>query len=337
MSDIKKLNGYNIKDEVARNGINSLTEITTNNTTNINNLSLNKANLLDKLVIFGDSWSDNTVTDSIWGAIVGEKLNLTVENYAKNAGYMYGNNAIDLPSRVTDYLESDSDKTKVKYIIIMGGINDYRHDITLNNLVSSLTTQITRLEENCPQAKIVYISNCEYPYDISQGVYWTGVHELLRINTSIATLNLFNIIGKGAFNTSNYFHLTQNGYRLLASNIVSLLTGGEICCYQEDRFLSNSDADIRYSSQRIGNIIHCILQVYCKQPFTTTTVNIESGEPNLPYGGSALGYGISWRYTNLIADINNDKIVIGSSIETHVGDYYYLTWDINLYNPSVQN
>ena len=36
MSDIKKLNGYNIKDEVARNGINSLTEITTNNTTNIN-------------------------------------------------------------------------------------------------------------------------------------------------------------------------------------------------------------------------------------------------------------------------------------------------------------
>ena len=166
MSDIKKLNGYNIKDEVARNGINSLTEITTNNTTNINNLSLNKANLLDKLVIFGDSWSDNTVTDSIWGAIVGEKLNLTVENYAKNAGYMYGNNAIDLPSRVTDYLESNSDKTKVKYIIIMGGINDYRHDITLNNLVSSLTTQITRLEENCPKAKIVYISNCEYAYDL---------------------------------------------------------------------------------------------------------------------------------------------------------------------------
>ena len=337
MSDIKKLNGYNIKDEVARNGINSLTEITTNNTTNINNLSLNKANLLDKLIIFGDSWSDNTVTDSIWGAIVGEKLNLTVENYAKNAGYMYGNNAIDLPSRVTDYLESDSDKTKVKYIIIMGGINDYRHNITLNNLVSSLTTQITRLEENCPQAKIVYISNCEYPYDISQGVYWTGVHELLRINTSIATLNLFNIIGKGAFNTSNYFHLTQNGYRLLASNIVSLLTGGEICCYQEDRYLSNSDADIRYSSQRIGNIIHCILQVYCKQPFTATTVNIESGEPNLPYGDSALGYGISWRYTNLIADINKDNIVIGASIETHVSDDYYLTWDINLYNPSVQN
>lgn len=289
-----------------------------------------------ELIIFGDSWSDANVTNSIWGAIVGNKLGLNVNNYAKSSAYMSGTDDISLQNQVTQFLNSSVDKTKVKYIVILGGVNDFRNNVTYSYLVTALTNEITRLESVCPQAKIVYISNTQYPYTEKQGVYWSGVHQAIRINTQITTLSLFNIMGRGIFDSS-YFHLTQDGHRLLASNIISLLTGGEILEYQDLVLLVNGSNEIKYFTQRVGNIVHVGFSIYIGYGTSSTkiTFNKATNDPNLNYAGSMIGSFMTNDNKTMEYVVSVDNITLTfNSVPTN-GSYIKVSKVLPLYNPGL--
>lgn len=273
---------FDIKDETARNGVatniqsiesinNEITTIkgdiettnanlnttntnVTNNTNSINNLDTEKQDKLTEIVLFGDSWTDPTSLDAIWGNLIGEELGLTVHNYAKSGAYMSGTDSISLENQVENYHISDVDKTKVKYIVILGGINDFRNGVGYTVLSSKLIEQIELLKGYSPQAKILYVSNTRYYYDKDQGDYWCGVHQDLRNESKIVTYNMFDTMGPEVFNKNNYFHLTQVGQRIMLSNIIACLTGGEIQYFQNSMTASSANGSIKVTTERVHNM-----------------------------------------------------------------------------------
>ena len=77
-------------------------------------------NELSDLVVFGDSWSDTHVTDAIWSPLAANNLGLTLKNYAINGARM----TLSLAGEINNYL-THNDPTRAKYIVILGGLNDY--------------------------------------------------------------------------------------------------------------------------------------------------------------------------------------------------------------------
>ena len=279
------LNGYEVKDAKARDDINLINEDIENNVktsisnleTDIeNNVKTSISNLetgLNKIALFGDSWTDPTSLDAIWGTLIGGALNLTTHNYAKSGAYMSGETETSLKSQVDTFLNEDIEKTKVKYIVVLGGVNDFRNNVAWDVLAEGLETQIARLKTSCPQAKIVYVSNCQYYYSKEQGDYWCGVHQQLRYAVSIPTLNLFGTMGNEVYNSNNYFHLTQVGQRIMMSNIIALLTGGEIQHWQDTIVITNDTAEVKYSTQRVNNMVHIIIELTPKTATDFYTIN----------------------------------------------------------------
>lgn len=310
------------------NGINSLKEETDGSIENINNeintkLPL-KENKLTEIVIFGDSWSDPTSLDAIWGTqdYIGKELNLNVNNFALSGARMSGTDNTSLQAQINTF-ENDSnvDKTKVKYIVVLGGINDFRNDVSYNVLTAKIEEQIPRLKTMCPQAKIVYVSNCRWYYDKDQGDYWCGVHEELRYGLMIPTLNLFGTMGVEMYNTNNYFHLTQTGQKIMLSNIVALLTGGEIQYWEDTITLSNSDGDLKISSQRVHNMVFINFDLKAKTSFSSTTFNKPTGY-YIPYYPLLGGWSDS-NYKQFAFDLEYDKIIFAVKDNAIVGKTYH--------------
>lgn len=288
------------------------------------NLQNNKQNILDKLVVFGDSWSDSNVTDSIWSARVSNVLNLTLHNYAVNgAGFVHPSNNL-INTQVTTFInDSTVDKTKVKYVVIMGGINDYRNGITNSDIVSVLNTIINTLKTAVPQAKILYVSNCQYPYTIAQSFYWVQLHNFLSTSQSIATLNLDGTLGYQLFNNNNYFHLTQSGQLVMAKNIVASLTGGEITYYRNQVAFNDSEIRLIYATQRVQDMIEISLEMHIKASITSKTISISS--PSLSYSGIDIVGTVGRSFRNIVAQVNNSGLNISADSEMSEGQIYKIT------------
>lgn len=282
-----------------------------------------KAKALTHIVVFGDSWSDPTSLDAIWATdeYVGAKLNLTVKNYALSGSYLSGTDSTSLQTQIDTFRDDDTySKAIVKYIVILGGINDFRNNIAYNTLANKIEEQIERLETMCPQAKILFVSNCQYYYGLDQGRYWTGVHEDIRADSQIVTLNLFGTMGKEMYNSSNYFHLNQTGQKIMLSNIIASLTGGELQYFQDDIALENDDAIVVISSQRIQNMVYIHFEINPKRSFTSTTLNRPSGF-YLPYY-EQLGGWSDRNYKQIAYDLDYDKLIIACETGLSAGVTY---------------
>lgn len=154
-------------DEMAENG--TLAEIIedyatipelTNRVTSLEN------NEKTEMIVIGDSFSSRTYLQSeyqLWCEIVAQRLNLTLHNYADpGAGFL---NAGDerQSTFITQINEASSDASfnnnKVKYIFIMGGLNDLRY--YSSNSIGAYTQAYNQLcitaRNTFPTAKIIYL------------------------------------------------------------------------------------------------------------------------------------------------------------------------------------
>lgn len=239
-----------------------------------------KVTELTEIVIFGDSWSDPTSLDAIWGTdeYIGAELGLNVHNYALSGGFLSGTDSTSLEAQVNTFTsDSNVNKSLVKYIVILGGINDYRNNVTFVTLATKIEEQIAELKILCPQAKILYASNCQWYYDKIQGDYWCGVHQDIRANSKIVTYNMFGTLGYPVFNSNNYFHLTQTGQKIMMSNIIASLTGGEIQHFQQDVIVDNASGTLKYSTERVGNMVILNIKITPKQSKTDYSFSAPSG------------------------------------------------------------
>ena len=316
MADISSIqledNIYNIKDKTARQLIDNLNQ--------------------DKLIVFGDSWSDLSVTDSIWSPLVANNLNLTLHNYAVNGATFIANPNKLISSQVQAFSNNNSiNKSKVKYIVVMGGVNDYLNGITDTILKNAIASILLNLQNLCPNAKLLYVSNCGYPYTFTQSQFWYNVHNWLSANILVSSLNLDGIIGNTLYNTANYFHLTQNGQKWLGKQIIAVLTGGQVTNFQDSRVFYSANADLTYTALRIGSIVSISIFVNTK----TSLTSIDFDFPNdiaLPYYGQSVGGG--GRALNKIqyGTASNALAVRFENPTPNTNASYYVSWVVPLYS-----
>lgn len=239
---------------------------------------------LTELVIFGDSWTASSVTDAIWPSILASNLNLNLHNYAVNGAGFVSPVTNLFSSQVTIFANDDNvNKEKVKYIVLLGGINDYRNSVAFDVLGNAISNSITQLKTLCPQAKILFVSNCQYPRTVSQSYYWILLHDYLSTAQGIATLNLDDVIDFALYNTANYFHLTQNGQKFMQQKILCALTGGEITPFRALRIVEDDYIRIASRVQKQGNFAFISYIIYIKQSFQSHELDLESGVPDFPY------------------------------------------------------
>lgn len=303
--------------------IQSLTNKNNKNTSDIENLKLEVDTLeikQDKLVVFGDSWSDLEVPDAIWSTNLANELNLININYAKDsAGFVQPDTNL-ISTQIANFRASDVVKETVKYIVVMGGINDYNNNVTAYNLYEEIKSCLDTLQSICPNAKILYVSNCKYPYTKHQLDYWYQVHNaVLKYNS----LNLINKVGLPLF--SNSFHLTQVGQIWLAKNINACLTGGELLTYLDTRTFEDSNVKIQYSTIPLtNNSVMVSISLYLKQSLTDSYIyNIS--DTNISYGGETGLFGcVGTNFKNVVCDTTENSITFGFESQVYVGAYYYL-------------
>ena len=273
-----------------------------------------------KLVIFGDSWSDPEVTDSIWGNIAGEAMNLDVKNYAKNgAGFTLDSNTID--EEIDRFLADNTyNKKDIKHVVFLGGINDYLFgNRSVDPLMRAIFACIERVKEAAPNANILYVNDFKYPYSLEQSKFWINLHEILTSKICIKTYNPDGTFGSALMNTSNYFHLTQPGQQLLARNIVAALEGGELIGYQDKWEFQNNGNLAKIRTRRIGSVISA--QVMIKngnsvQASGLIDIKVPDSGIKIPYGdykwdGSFPLVGkVSYSFNEVIMDISENEIKV---------------------------
>lgn len=309
--------------ELSGVAIQGLSNKTNANTTDIEGLK-SKVDTLeikqDKLVVFGDSWSDPEVPDSIWSSNLASELNLTNINYAKDsAGFVQPSNNL-ISTQIANFNSSDVVKETVKYIVVMGGINDYNNGVSVYDLYEEIKTCLDTLQSICPNAKILYVSNCKYPYTKNQLYYWYQVHNaVLKYNS----LNLINKVGLPLF--SNSYHLTQVGQIWLAKNINACLTGGELLTYLDTRTFEDSNIKIDYSTIPLSNNSLMIsLAIYIKNGMADS-YTINTGDTGINYGGETGLFGtVGSNFRNVVVDTTANSITVGFNNTVYSGAYYYL-------------
>lgn len=330
MAEFNKLNGYDVADKTAREDIKTINGNIKNITDNIDVINENINKLEEqievnpnKLIIFGDSWSDKDITENLYPSILSNILNLELTNYAKNgAGFIQPSTNL-IESQINTFLNSDIDKSTVKYIVLMGGINDYRNNVTSNDLSVKISTLATTLRTNCVNAEILYISNCQYPYSISQSFYWNSLHNFLATLCNIKTYSLDGKIGEPLFDSANYFHLTETGQQWLSRNIIACLTGGELIEYIDVRDFNDSDVKIRITTQKVNNMIFATFKFIPLTSFTQHTLNLNVGVPGISYVNdlSVDGF-IDNNFNPIVFDINSNNIVIASQSQLQANNTY---------------
>ena len=279
----------------------------TNNINTLNNQVQNiQATVTTEIVVFGDSWSDLSVPESIWSTYAASQLRLNLHNYAHSgAGFvMPTNNLIETQINKAQN-DTTYDKNLVKYVILCGGINDYRNNVNLEILRQKIIDLYNDCKTIFPNAKILYVNNFQYPYSQEQSSFWYK----LQYNMSSSGVNVLNQDGffKKAFFVNNLYHLTPDGQRVFGSNIISALTGGQI---KNDGVLIHFNLIGTYMwLKRIDNMVMYIL--YVDNLSKTDTQDIEANEElcwvkNFSY---KLMSCVGFRYTNAVAQMNNNNTI----------------------------
>lgn len=197
-----------------------------------------------KLIVIGDSWSD-PIWGGIWQNIVGNDLNLTIKNYAVGGyGFVYNGTGL-ISSEVDTFLNENIPENEIHSIIVLGGLNDYSHGITIENLVPAIKNVLDNLRSSYPNTKILYVSNCMIPYNKAQLQYWNFIHNN-NVLCNYTSLNLINKIEYYLW--ENETHLTENGQKWLSKQILTCLTGGELHPYSDIRNFSNNKVEVLYST-----------------------------------------------------------------------------------------
>lgn len=249
----------------------------------------------DELIVFGDSWSDLNVAGNIWSTNAATQLNCTLHNFAvSGAGFIAPSNNL-ISTQISNYLTNNEyDKTKARYIVVLAGVNDYNNSIAWDTLINTIETNIKTLKTACPQAKILYVNNYNWPMNNAQTAYWINVFTRLStmLSESVYFFNQDGIYGKSLMNETLY-HLTVFGQAVMANNICAKLTGGDITTYYQATKFENNDVVAYVLAQKYYDQINYTLYGQWKtnsQQTTIEKINPWGDASGVTRGSVGIGY-----------------------------------------------
>lgn len=199
---------------------------------------LNKEAFLTECVWLGDSFTTGfqfggTYIEYSIPSIVSDKLKLNIHNYGVNAaGYVTSGDggSTFMTQAVNAVNDNTLDRAKVKYVFILGGIND-QNNVNVNAAMvnTASVALVNYLDQNFPYAEIIAIPNWA-AFDLG-----ANIEKFLAIG-SIDTGNfrrpyrflkdnLISLIGFAEYINQDNIHPNQQGAAHMAECIYSLING----------------------------------------------------------------------------------------------------------------
>lgn len=193
----------------------------------VSNAVSTKEPLRDIIVTFGDSWGDHSATtDAVWPQTLADAENCELKNFCVNAaGFTLG--ATTIANEVNTAISSltADEKSRIKCVVIVAGVNDWRGSANSDTLYNSIRSVITMINNNLLTngGFGIFIPNMAFDINVMQYRLWVDA----PFNYSFGKFSCSNMFGwfnKECYNSDN-LHLSQNYNRLLGTYIHGLIHG----------------------------------------------------------------------------------------------------------------
>jgi len=200
-----------------------------------------------KVVVLGDSWSDNDpehTTYIKWTTLLQQDGRYSVKVYAQNGSTITGDTPTyaqngNVAGQMEQFKADNIDN--VDYIILFGGVNDFRASVTKEAISTKVESFYSTLNQMYPNARIIYIANHQIYITLEQLEYFHYTVEYLRTSVGMEAFTTFGWVMPNHY-ISDCVHVDNDGYRDLYANILSILTGGNINRFKVKAILPYSDS-----------------------------------------------------------------------------------------------
>lgn len=185
-----------------------------------------------KLLVFGDSWANPTTSYYYnWGQTLADYMDCSFANYGDGGATFTTSStdpAISIQAQVTRAIDAETSPQDVRYIAIVGGINDLASSsFSASTYCAAVEEVYNSLTDAFPNAKIIHLQNCcMFKSDNAQSAY--RINNLYS-NLSNISLNLTNcfspalctllLANKGFFN-ADLLHLTSTGNNVMVQEFL---------------------------------------------------------------------------------------------------------------------
>lgn len=279
------------------------------------------------IILFGDSWSDATIPDAKIQYALETAGGFNIVNYAINGGsFIDGTFTAELNS----FISSGIDKDSVYAVIMVGGINDYRNDVTETQMIQYIKQWYNTLE-NFIDTDIYWFTNYSVEPNSKNGNYflqwnyWTNIKK--ELSSKLKFIMTFNWVLGSEWNTNNYFHPTEIGSITYGTNICDFIKGKDVTEYAYLSYRINTETEYIYIDIKLKAIGQTML-VECISPTTWLNSETKIIEPTtnivLPFND------IAWVLPNVNLENNKINIYALSGNNNPINGYTsYVSYVIN--------
>lgn len=181
-------------------------------------------------VVFGDSWSDESVEQAVWVPRFAEISGLTKHNYAINGGsFAKGSYTTEF----NNFKADEFDKSKIACVIFLFGVNEYTDSTNASAVAANIDSLCDQVKTQT-DAPIYHFFNYRYSDDTGTFSIFNTVKFWKNVMDSVEANNWHPVFMHSWFEVSdwvsaNYFHLTtacQSNF--LPRNIYATIFGGQV-------------------------------------------------------------------------------------------------------------
>lgn len=234
------------------------------------------------MIVYGDSWSDFTETESNWSNLVAKQLGCIRKNYSKSGATITNIGESTIKTLTQEVNESISELSSVsdsvKYVFILMGVNDATHNVSFSDILTVLAQQTTIIRNTFPNALISFSFN--FPcYSQSKYIPYVNYFKNFAFNRGYNYVDLGSLMFAPSLYKDDKLHPTNGaGTGYIAGRML-----GSQCNVITDDYIIKNDAEgvitIKYTQ------LGCVLYVN----FKGTTEKLKLGDIQFKLSGIAIG------------------------------------------------
>ena len=252
------------------------------------------------MIVYGDSWSDFTETESNWSNLVAKQLGCVRKNYSKAGATITDIGEVTVKTLTQEVNESISELSNVsdsvKYVFILMGVNDVTHNVSLSSILTVLAQQTTIIRNTYPNALISFSFN--FPcHSQSKYMPYVNYFKNFAFNRGYNYVDLGSLMFAPSLYKSDKLHPTNTagtGY------IAGRMLGSQCDVIVDDYVIKDDDEGIitiKYTQ------LGCALYVNFKG--TTTKLNL--GDMQIKISGTPIASSTKGP-TILTSDVENNYV-----------------------------
>lgn len=181
-----------------------------------------------EIVVFGDSWA-HSGTSQLQTALRNHFPSCTVHNYSVGGAKFTGPNTY-YSQAATFNADTTFDKTKIKFVVLILGVNDFRGGLTRADFNSNLNALYDNIFANIEKVPCYWLNSYTAENDwtaspsrdlLTQYNYFYAIS--WHIARKISPILSFDMVSE--MDTANYFHPTDGAYTTLFDNLCRCILG----------------------------------------------------------------------------------------------------------------